>query len=112
MVLSLAGCYCIYRNKENHGFPHLKSSHAWCGVGVMINCVAVGLAGALFLHPDFGMDKSNKVIRTIHKWASRCTLLAAWVTAILGVLQMVPSSSMIVPLYAFPLVVLVPLTLM
>ena len=113
ILLSLAGCYCIYRNKEINGFAHLKSNHAWCGVGVMINCIGVGMAGGIFLHPDFGMDKTNKTLRALHKWASRITLIFAWMTAILGVDQLVPSSDQFtLVMYAFPLMVLVPFTLM
>ena len=113
IMLSLAGCYCIYRNKEINGYGHLKSSHAWCGLGVMINCIGVGMAGGVFLHPDFGIDKTNKTYRALHKWASRITLIAAWLTAVLGVSQLLPSDdNTTLAMFAFPLVVFVPFTVM
>lgn len=112
ILCSLAGCYCIYRNKEINGFDHLKSSHAWFGVGVMINCVGLGMAGGIFLHPDFGVDKTNKTIRSLHMWASRITLIVAWITAFLGLNQLVPNDPTMLAMYGLPLVALVPFTLM
>jgi drug/metabolite transporter (DMT)-like permease len=112
LFCSLGGCYCIYRNKELSGYAHLQSGHSWCGLGVMINCIGLGLAGGVFLHPDFGMDKTNKTIRAMHKWASRITLIAAWYTAFLGLQQMIPADSVTLAMYAVPLVALIPFTLM
>ena len=112
IFLSLAGCYCIYRNKEMNGFGHLKSNHAWCGLGVMINCIGVGMAGGIFLHPDFGMYKNNKTLRAVHMWAVRITLIAAWMTAVLGLNQLIPTDNNMLAAYAFPLVLFVPFTLM
>ena len=109
---SLAGCYCIYANKEMNGYAHLKSTHAWCGVGVMINCIGLGIAGGVFLHPDFGVDKGNKTIRNLHKWASRITLISAWFTAVLGLSQLIPDDAVTLAMYGFPLIALVPFTLM
>lgn len=111
--LSLAGLYCIYRNKEMNGYDHLKSSHAWCGLGVMINCIGVGMAGGIFLHPDFGIATTNKTLKAVHKWASRLTLIFAWMTAVLGVNQLVGSNdTTTLAMYAVPLAILVPFTLM
>lgn len=112
IMLSLAGCYCIYRNKELNGYDHLKSTHAWGGLGVMINCIGLGMAGGIFLHPDFGMDKTNKTLRALHKWASRITLIAAWFTCVLGLTQLIPDDAVTLAMYGFPLVALVPFTLM
>ena len=112
IMVSLAGCYCIYRNKELNGYDHAQSAHAWCGIGVMINCIGLGTAGGVFLHPDFGMDKTNKTIRTAHKWASRLTLLAAWYTAFLGLMQLIPDDAVKLAMYGIPLMALVPFTLM
>lgn len=112
IMLSLAGCYCIYRNKEINGFDHLKSSHAWCGLGVMINCIGLGLAGGVFLHPDFGIAQTDKKLRALHKWASRITLIAAWYTAFLGLFQLIPNDSVTLAMYGVPMVALIPFTLM
>ena len=111
IVVSFAGLYCIYRNKENNGYDHLKTAHARIGAFVAVNCVALGLAGGIFLHPDFGVDKTNKTIRLAHKTASRLVLLLAWATAFLGLLQLT-QNYVTLALYAVPLVALVPFTLM
>ena len=76
----------------------------------MISSVGLGMAGGIFLHPDFGVDKTNKLIRKAHKWASRATLALAWVTAVGGLLQLT-SDPLVLALYALPLVSLVPFTL-
>ena len=52
--------------KEINGFNKFESSHVRCGLGVMINCVGVGVAEGVFLHPDFGIDKTNKTLRALH----------------------------------------------
>jgi Eukaryotic cytochrome b561 len=107
---SAGGIYCIYRNKEINGYHHLKSTHSWCGVGVAISFVSMGLAGSIFLHPDFGIDKTNTLIRTAHKWASRATIALAWITALAGLLQL-GAKPWVLVLYALPLLALAPLSL-
>lgn len=95
-----------------NGFPHLKSTHSLVGIGIFLMTFGLGMAGAVFLHPDFGVDKTNKTIRLAHKTASRLTLIAAWITAFLGLYQMVPNDSITLALYGLPLVALVPFVLM
>ena len=113
IVLSLAGTYCIYRNKEINGYGHLKSSHALCGLGVMINCIGVHMAGGVLLHPNFCIAKTHKTHQALHKWASRITLIASWLTAVLGVNQLLPSDdTTTLAMFAFPLIVFVPLAVM
>jgi Eukaryotic cytochrome b561 len=104
------GIYCIYRNKELNGYSHLKTTHAWCGVGVAVTFVSLGLAGSIFLHPDFGIDKTNQLIRAAHKWASRATIALAWVTALGGLIQL-GAKPWVLVLYALPLLALAPLSL-
>jgi Eukaryotic cytochrome b561 len=110
-MASFCGIYCIYRNKEMNGYPHLQSSHSWAGAGVLISCVGLGMAGSVFLHPDFGIDKTNKVIRLAHKFASRVTLMMAWFTAFYGLYQMVPGQTSTLCMYGLPLLALVPFVL-
>lgn len=71
----------------------------------------IGMAGGIFLHPDFGIDKTNKTIRFAHKMASRGLLMSAWCTAVIG-LQQLTSDPVILALYAVPLVILTPLALL
>lgn len=109
---SVAGCYVIYNNKQVNGYKHMMSSHSWLGLGVIINCIGLGMAGGIFLHPDFGIAQTNKTLRNLHKWAARITLIGAWVTAFLGLNQLIPTDSNTMAMYGFPLVLLVPFTLM
>ena len=111
IFVCFAGLYCIYQNKENNGYSHLQSAHSRTGAFVVLNCVGLGLAGGIFLHPDFGVDKTNKTIRLLHKTFSRLVLIAAWMTAFLGLLQLTDDTTTLF-MFAAPLVALVPVTLM
>jgi Eukaryotic cytochrome b561 len=113
-TLSLSGIYVIYRNKELSHKMHLQSNHAIFGAGVMVSAMGLGMAGSIFLHPDFGLQKTNQTIRAVHKWGARITLILAWTTAFLGLLQMVDleNEAWKLAAYAFPLVALVPFVLM
>ena len=82
------------------------------GTGVVISCVSLGLAGSIFLHPDFGMDKQNQTIRFAHKTASRLTLMLAWVTAFLGLFGIAQENTLLLAAYGLPLAALVPFVLM
>jgi hypothetical protein len=112
LVLSCAGVYCIYLNKERNGFGHLKSNHSIAGVGVLCSCIALGMAGGVFLHPDFGVDKTNKTIRLGHKMASRIVLMLAWFTAFSGLQQMMPGKELMLLPFGIPLLILVPFVLL
>lgn len=104
------GIYCIYRNKEINEFMHLKSNHAIAGAGIMASCVGLGLAGSIFLHPDFGIQKTNQLIRKAHKFASRACLAMAWITAVVGLKNLNVETYLLVA-YALPLLILAPMTL-
>jgi Eukaryotic cytochrome b561 len=112
IIVSMTGLYCIYTNKERNGLPHLKSYHALFGVAVMASCFGLGMVGSIVLHPDFGVDKTNKVIRRAHKLGARATLLLGWVTAVYGFYQLAPSNYVGLVLYSLPLVGLAPLVLL
>jgi hypothetical protein len=112
LLLSCAGVYCIYLNKERNGYGHLKSQHSIAGVGVLCSCIALGMAGGVFLHPDFGVDKTNKTIRLGHKMASRIVLMLAWFTAFSGLQQMIPDKSLMLLPFGIPLLILVPFVLL
>lgn len=86
------------------------SPHSWCGVGVIISSIGLGMAGGVFLHPDFGLDKTNQLIRKVHKTASRVTLIVAWITAVGGLLQLT-SDPTTIAMYACPLLAVAPFTL-
>lgn len=109
---TLGGYYIIYQNKENNGARHLTSTHANVGIFVMINMIGLGLFGSIVLHPDFGIDKTNKTLRSLHKLGARIVLIIAWFTAVLGLYTLVPNDYVKLMVYAAPLVSLVPYSLM
>merc|ERR1712032_1413529 len=74
-MMALGGLYAIYQNKNLWGKAHFTSTHGKIGIALMVSMVGPLLAGGVFLHPDFGVDKTNKTIRKIHKVFSR-TLMA------------------------------------
>ena len=76
----------------------------------MVNCILLGMAGGIFLHPDFGIDNTNTTIRTAHKVASRITLLLAWINSFVGLYNLT-SNTIILLLYGLPLLLVVPFVL-
>jgi hypothetical protein len=99
----------------NHIHFMLLKTHATtiiAGIAVMIGCTMVGTVGAVFLHPDFGIAKQNGTIRTAHKYFSRFLLLVAWAATISGLKTLIGDDMMSLLIFAGPLVVAAPFTLM
>ena len=109
-TLSLAGVYAIYYNKNLYERPHFTSSHGKLGLTLVVASVGAGMAGGIFLHPDFGVDKTNSTIRLAHKTMSRVVLGSAWLTAVLGMYQMT-QDPLSLALFGLPLLALAPFTL-
>ncbi len=63
ILLFLGGLYVIYSNKEMNQKPHFTSNHSLMGIAAVAGCVMAMIAGGVFLHPDFGIDKGNKTYR-------------------------------------------------
>jgi cation transport ATPase len=63
LLMTFGGLYVIYRNKELMGKEHITSTHAVFGIITMSGCIMAMLAGGIFLHPDFGVNKTNTTIR-------------------------------------------------
>jgi hypothetical protein len=105
------GLYAVYSHKEKLGYKHLQTPHAIAGTSIFVSCIMIGMAGGVFLHPDFGIDKTNKTIRFAHKMASRVLLMLAWFTACMG-LQQLTNDVVTLAMYAAPLVILTPLVLL
>ncbi|CAJ1950684.1 unnamed protein product [Cylindrotheca closterium] len=110
-VLACAGMYIIYRNKDLHERPHFTSTHAWMGIATMVCAFLPAVFGVVFLHPDFGMDKTNKTYRFAHKWCSRTAIVGAYVTGYWGLAKMT-QDPLVLATYALPLMVLTPFTLL
>ena len=110
VMLSLGGLYAIYRNKEMWGKAHFTSTHGQAGLAIILLSVGAGMVGGVFLHPDFGMDKTNKTIRYAHKVFARGVLMAAWGTAFYGFSTMT-SDPIQLAMFGLPLLVLAPYSL-
>ena len=93
------------------GRPHLTSWHSWVGIAAAVLALGLGLVGSIVLHPDFGIDKTNKTIRFAHKTGARATLFLAWTAAFLGLYKMTQEANILI-LFTVPLVIFVPFTLM
>ena len=74
MLFISGGLYAIYNHKNSLGKPHFQSAHSIAGMAVIVGCVMSGVAGGVFLHPDFGVDKTNKTIRYVCKRVSLTVL--------------------------------------
>uniref|UniRef100_A0A7S4AE99 Cytochrome b561 domain-containing protein n=1 Tax=Pseudo-nitzschia australis TaxID=44445 RepID=A0A7S4AE99_9STRA len=110
--LSLGGLYAIYHNKNLYERPHFTSVHGKIGIAVVVGMVGPLLAGAVVLHPDFGIDKTNQTIRKIHKVFSRILMAVAWGNSLYGLYGMRSEHPMELIAYGLPLAILMPLTLL
>ena len=111
LTLSFGGLYAIWLNKEDMGKEHIQSTHAYLGIVCLVGLVLPALAGLVFLHPDFGIDKTNKNYRTAHKWVGRLFTAGGWISCVVGLNQMT-SSRLETALFALPLVILAPFVLL
>lgn len=105
LILGFGGLYAIYSNKEAMGREHITSNHALVGIISLCGLIGPALAGAIFLHPDFGIDKPNKLIRKIHKLVGRFFTAMGWLAAVMGLAQMT-ESTFEVAAFAVPLGIL------
>ena len=108
--LVLGGFYAIYHNKNLYERPHFTSLHGKSGLALIVLTAPAMLAGGIFLHPDWGIDKTNQDIRKIHKFFSRVIMASAWGVAFYGMYGMTKDP---VELFLFggPLLILAPFTL-
>jgi Eukaryotic cytochrome b561 len=108
--LAGAGFYVIYTNKNANNYSHFMSYHAQFGVAILVSCIGLGMVGGVVLHPDFGVDKTNKTIRFAHKTGARVVLAGAWMCCVSGMAQLT-TDPMSLAIVALPLMVLFPFTL-
>jgi hypothetical protein len=104
-ALALFGGYVIYSNKEMFGRPHFMTPHGKFGAILILAYVGLGLAGAIFLHPDFGIMNKNQTIRQFHKYAGLLVTAGSWLCCCSGfaTLHQTPIER---ALFSIPLVVL------
>jgi hypothetical protein len=83
--LGCFGWYVIYSNKEMYNKMHLKTLHGKVGVAVLLAYIGLGVVGTIALNPDFGLLKTNKLVRSVHKWSGRAFTAAAWWCCVTGI---------------------------
>jgi hypothetical protein len=109
--MALGGLYAIYHNKNLYGRPHFTSLHGKAGLALLALTVPPMLVGGVFLHPDWGLDKTNKEYRKLHKLFSRIIVGSAWGTAMYGMYSMT-KDPMELFVFGAPLLILAPFTLL
>lgn len=107
---ALGGLFSVYQYKSQVGSDHFTSTHSIAGLIVIISCIGLGVVGGAVLHPDFGVDKTNKTIRWVHKMSARVILMMAWVAAFSGLSQLTTDTTTLLA-FAVPLLLLVPFSL-
>lgn len=80
----IAGFYVIYSNKEAFGKPHFTTLHGQTGVVLVGLVVLISLAALLFLNPDSGFLRENRIVRAAHKYGGKTVILVAWYTCYQG----------------------------
>lgn len=110
LLLAFAGLYVIYVNKERMGKDHITTTHALAGIVTLAGAVLPAVAGGVFLHPDFGIDKTNQLYRSAHKWFGRIVMASAWVVSFMGLMQLTSDVKILIA-FAVPLIILAPMTL-
>lgn len=113
LLSSYAGFYVIYQNKISMGKDHYTTLHGKAGLAALVGSTMLGMAGGVFLHPDFGVDKQNGLIRTGHKLASRGMLAVAWMATLSGLQTLIGEDDVKgLVFFAAPLILAAPFTLL
>lgn len=71
----------------------------------LISYAVLLVVGLIGLHPDFGVKKTNKLIRWTHKWGGRLATGLGWLAAIVGFNCMHADQPLKKFLFAAPLVI-------
>jgi hypothetical protein len=83
-ALSLGGWYVIHEQKAMLNKKHLTTWHAWFGIAAIVGFGLGALGGAIGLHPDFGVLKTNQLFRLAHKTLARTAALTAFTAIVTG----------------------------
>lgn len=82
------GFYVIYTNKVMNKRQHFTTLHGKLGLAIMAGYTGLALFGAVALRPDTGIFRTNNLLRFVHKIAGRGVTALAWVSCVLGVMNM------------------------
>lgn len=99
------GWYVIHSNKEAMGKPHITTWHGLGGLIVLVGSFLLTVQGVVALHPDWGVLKTKKLVRALHKFSGRAIILFSSVVSVLGWNTMKGGDFWSVALFAVPLVV-------
>ena len=83
-VLGCFGYYVIHTNKDLMKKAHLTTLHGKLGALCMAGYVGLGLFGSIALDPQWGILKTNGLLRKVHKFSGRAVTWLAWTTSVLG----------------------------
>lgn len=83
--------YVIYSNKNTYKKPHFTTLHGQGGLAIMVAYLGLAVVGFVGLNPDWGVVRTNKTIRAVHKRFGQVVSVSAWLTCIFQFVKMVPS---------------------
>lgn len=104
-ILGLFAWYVIYSNKEMQNKGHLYTNHGQLGFVVLVGNLGIALFGAVGLNPAWGIVRTNKTLRAVHKWAGKALVALSWVVVVLGILTMQKTNVAMQAVFCVPLVV-------
>lgn len=104
-VLGGFAAYVIYSNKEMNNKPHLLTYHGKIGAFVILGFIGLAFAGYFALSPDWGVLRTNKQLRFVHKYSGKLLILLSWIGMMLHVSSMYANSMPIQAAFGLPLVV-------
>ena len=97
--------YVIYTSKEMKQKEHLTTYHGQLGAAVMVANLGLSVFGLAGLHPDFGVLRTNKLVRFMHKWSGRVIVGLSWVVCVLGFVRMSDDNMLYNAAYTIPLII-------
>jgi len=83
-MLAVVGVYVIYTNKIILEKSHFTTPHGKAGLLCLVGSLMVAFVGIVFLHPDVGVYKTSRTIRSTHRIASRFVIGLGWLTCLSG----------------------------
>jgi hypothetical protein len=97
--------YVIYSNKNMNKKPHFKSPHGQSGLVILVLYGSLALVGMVGLNPDFGVFRTNKTVRFVHKWLGKMVSVLTWIVMIWQFITFSPNTiakvCLTLPLAAF-----------
>ena len=83
-LLAAFGIYVIYTNKIILNKVHFTTTHGFYGIVAFIGYISIEIVGGLLLHPNFGLMKTNKLIKTAHRYFGHLIQSLCWYSIVNG----------------------------